>query len=167
MIPVFQTRLTREEAGNCFEACVASILEVPIETVPDFGALLLEREPRWPELVAATPPGERLPWPEGIDELHETIFGVWLRDRGLEAWEFDVPDDVTEEAWLAGCEKWNRYWIASTQVSPLFRHATVWRGSRFVHQPTPGWPLDPATLGPLRQVTVFVAADPAVRRVAA
>ena len=36
MIPVFQTRIGKI-SGNCFAACIASILEVPLTTVPDFG----------------------------------------------------------------------------------------------------------------------------------
>ena len=36
MIPVTQTR-TGQEQGNCFESCIASILEIPLWGVPDFG----------------------------------------------------------------------------------------------------------------------------------
>ena len=42
MIPVMQTRFSNEEGtehGNCFTACVASLLEVPIESVPDFSSM--------------------------------------------------------------------------------------------------------------------------------
>jgi len=35
MIPVYQTIFTAE-TGDCYRACVASILEVPIETLPNF-----------------------------------------------------------------------------------------------------------------------------------
>jgi len=38
MIPVKQTRLHNEpegSIGNCWEACIASILELPIEDIPD------------------------------------------------------------------------------------------------------------------------------------
>ena len=35
MIGVKQTILTKEEGGNCFAACLASILEVPLEAVPN------------------------------------------------------------------------------------------------------------------------------------
>ena len=35
MIPVTQTRTGAQ--GNCFEACMASLLEVPLSEVPDFG----------------------------------------------------------------------------------------------------------------------------------
>lgn len=40
MKPIDQTRLHDEQTeGNCFEACLASILEMSIEDVPDFGGL--------------------------------------------------------------------------------------------------------------------------------
>jgi hypothetical protein len=35
VIPVMQTKIG-EDHGNCFEACMASILEIPIYRVPDF-----------------------------------------------------------------------------------------------------------------------------------
>ena len=35
MIPVTQTRTGAD--GNCFAACLASILEIPLRSVPDFG----------------------------------------------------------------------------------------------------------------------------------
>ena len=35
MIPTFQTVIDKE-VGNCFSACVASILEMKIEDIPDF-----------------------------------------------------------------------------------------------------------------------------------
>lgn len=38
MKPVYQTRYKRGE-GNCLPACIASILEVPIESIPDFCSL--------------------------------------------------------------------------------------------------------------------------------
>lgn len=38
MLPVFQTRFNGPGGGNCLSACVASLLELPIEQVPDFNA---------------------------------------------------------------------------------------------------------------------------------
>lgn len=39
MIPVMQTKVSTidgKSKGNCFEACIASLLEIPIEEVPRF-----------------------------------------------------------------------------------------------------------------------------------
>jgi len=35
MIPIFQT-IQNDKNGNCYAACIASILEVPLETIPNF-----------------------------------------------------------------------------------------------------------------------------------
>lgn len=160
--PVFQTRMTREEAGNCFEACIASVLEVPLSDVPDFGARVLDARPDWPQLVREhAARGEALPWPEGADEGYEAAMMQWLASLGLTYWEYDVPEQATRDQilWMVR----DGYWIASTQVHPSFRHATVWKGDRLVHNPTPGWPVGPdgvPALGELRCATLFGALDP-------
>jgi hypothetical protein len=47
MKPVEQTYLTYPD-GNCFAACVASVLELPLEAVPDFkGEGWLDRWQEW------------------------------------------------------------------------------------------------------------------------
>jgi hypothetical protein len=46
MIPVTQTR-TGKVDGNCFPACLASILEIPLESIPEFGG-----EDEWIENTA-------------------------------------------------------------------------------------------------------------------
>lgn len=56
MKPVHQTNFQRG-TGNCFAACLASILEMPLEEVPNFchegsdadGSTWLERTARWLE----------------------------------------------------------------------------------------------------------------------
>lgn len=60
MIPVDQTMFRPSEgdgAGNCLAACIASVLELPLEDVPNFAALSQEE------------------W--------FTALQTWLRDRGL------------------------------------------------------------------------------------
>lgn len=47
MKPVFQTLPAPEGKGNCLQACIASILELPLETVPHFA--LWYDEPDWHE----------------------------------------------------------------------------------------------------------------------
>ena len=43
MIAVMQTEFGKGQ-GNCFSACLASVLEVPIESVPNFCAHWMERD---------------------------------------------------------------------------------------------------------------------------
>ena len=65
MIPIEQTILTPPD-GNCFAACVASILEVPLAEVPSVP------EPAW--------------WP---------ALEAWLAPRGLAVLHFAVrPEDI-------------------------------------------------------------------------
>ena len=45
MIPVHQTKVGF--GGNCFRAAVASILELPLEDVPCFEDLMMERDDWW------------------------------------------------------------------------------------------------------------------------
>lgn len=65
-----------DEGGDCFAACIASILEVPIEGFPNFLAKV----------------GEKTWWERWQDFLYENY-----RQR-LVNWEDDFPD-VTKLAW--------------------------------------------------------------------
>lgn len=59
------------EVGNCFSACVASLLELPIEDVPTF---------------VTCEPGDRLIW--------RTHFLSWLKPRGYYALTFQYNEDI-------------------------------------------------------------------------
>jgi hypothetical protein len=112
MIPVQQTRF--KDGGNCFSACLASILELAIGVVPNFA----EKGERWFDLAQA-----------------------WLAKRGLrlvavpahELAAFDVEDwaeTVAGEAAVA-------WWIAAGPGPRGRKHAVVMRGSDVVHDPHP------------------------------
>lgn len=56
MKPVFQTVFATEEhpkQGDCFRACIASILELPIDAVPDFCAIPHDWENNFHEWLSA------------------------------------------------------------------------------------------------------------------
>jgi hypothetical protein len=59
MNKIWQTRVFPEK-GNCFSACVASILELPIESVPDFDNDIKD------------------------DDSWLEKWQIWLRERGLQ-----------------------------------------------------------------------------------
>lgn len=63
MTPVFQTKFGPEE-GNCFRSCVASILDVTLEDLPEF-----------------TPK-------DGQNHEWRVILNTWLLERGLSYSEF-------------------------------------------------------------------------------
>lgn len=46
MKPIMQTKFGADE-GNCFAACVASMLEINIDDVPDFYTLAQEKKSHW------------------------------------------------------------------------------------------------------------------------
>ena len=83
MRPVVQTRTGR--GGNCYQACIASVLEVPIEEVPaqalanspeDYVRILRGRlAPRGLSLIAGTFGGPLRPEEIRAELRHE---GYWL-----------------------------------------------------------------------------------------
>lgn len=169
MIPVFQTRYAVETFGNCFEACIASILELPLSSVPDRAALVdLDA---WADEVsrARAAGGEQavgdldLPstYDAGEDELR-----VWLASKGLVWLDLDIaPGGLTSEVWLEVAERIYSagYWIGHTRQSRrATAHATVWKGSAVVHNPHRNGPVDADELGPLFAATVLAAGDPAL-----
>lgn len=170
MIPVFQTRYAVETFGNCFEACLASILELPLAAIPDRAALV--DADAWADRVnqAHIAGGDQavgdLDLPAEY-EAGEEALRQWLEERGL-AW-FDIligsaaEKVVPERVWLDVASKVfaRGYWIGHTRTAPrATSHATVWRGASVVHNPSRGWPAD-KDLGPLHAATLLVAADPA------
>jgi hypothetical protein len=130
MIPVDQTRLNspganrpEEPPGNCFSACIASILELRLSEVPD-------------ELEFWTPRAH----PRHSWVLYEQRMNSWLRDRGL----------IMLISPYAGCryfganESLDLYCVisGSSPRYPDWKHAVVGniRGgqeARIVHDPHP------------------------------
>lgn len=165
MIPIFQTRYAVETFGNCFEACIASILELPLAAVPD-RAQFVDAD-KWADTVATAQRAGKdvgdLDLPPDY-ERGELALREWLEDHGL-AW-FDVwLDDktITPAGWLevARGALLRSYWIAHTRTTPSATlHATVWHGAEVAHNPSRGAGLT-ATLGPLLAATLLVAGDPA------
>jgi hypothetical protein len=72
MIPVYQTNFD-VPGGNCFSACVASILELPLEQVPYF----MENDHSW--------------WQKFNKWLKlRNMYGVYL----LEEWSVEIPAGI-------------------------------------------------------------------------
>lgn len=139
MKPVMQTKFTKDD-GNCLQACMASILELPIESVPDF----------------VNTCGQK--WlPEIIHWCHENGFGVVFANANA--------DHVFPQMFLG-----NIYGIASFSIpGHEYNHAVVVQFSLsgvthrehesdlmhkmdIVHDP---WPY-PHRLGDLENVMVLV-----------
>lgn len=164
MIPVFQTRYAVETFGNCLEACIASILEVPLSVIPDRAAQVdLDA---WADLVSRTrfARGERavgdLELPASY-ELGEEDLRAWLLERGIGWLDLDQVHDQAEALDVMG--QMGGYWIAHTRQSrAATSHATVWLGRELVHNPSrKAADLDAKALGPIHAITLLVASRPA------
>ena len=106
MIPVTQTRMG--DRGNCLSACVASLLEIPIEWVPDFTRELY---------------GPVTPQPMKLN--------AWLTSVGLEA--LYCMTDLMHPHHVAP----DGYYIM-TGWSPRGRpHVVIGLGKDIVHDPHP------------------------------
>lgn len=108
MKPVDQT-VFGWPGGNCFSACVASILELPIEEVPYFMGDPEEPHDAW---------GRRL--------------DAWLRPRGLYALHFENDPTAADAYPISGL-----YILGGRSPRGDFAHAVVACGKRIVHDPHP------------------------------
>lgn len=125
MKKVFQT-LFGEEKGNCFQAAVASILEMDLEQVPHFCK-------------------------DNPNDDWYFAFVDWLRSFGFSAIHIAATPEVLESANLDGC-----YIIVSGKSPRGLQHSCVYRGKRLKHDPIKGmqgvkpmgidiiFPVDPA-----------------------
>lgn len=108
MTPVDQTRFGAVD-GDCFAACVATLLGLPLAEIPNFCAPeQLDADGRW--------------WPN---------FRAWCAARGLEAvclLAADQPPGAVPDFDAIG---------SGPSPRGAFLHATVWRNGRLWHDPHP------------------------------
>ena len=125
MTPVHQ-EIVDPRLGDCVRACFASLMDLPLQDVPNFSAL-----------------PTRQMW------MHAQVQGMyhWLRPQGLDILEWSEPDPLPEDVY--GDEPFHPYVIASgpSATFPDSRHVVIaerywdeersrWR-ARFVHDPNP------------------------------
>ncbi len=118
MIPISQSR--RSPQGDCLRACIASLLEVGINDVPDF-------------ISARDNPGDD--YPAWYIEIQS-----WLKERGYGLSEFQLDKDTQWRAIMP----WPMWCIFLGPHPTGIRHAIVGQieGKRFI----PKWdPLDDLT----------------------
>lgn len=113
MIPIYQTN-TSVPGGNCFQACVASIFELPLDEVPFFldGAA---GDSRWTQ--------EQWDAVREFAQVHGKT-ALWIDD--------EEPEGVKK------LETSNLYYIAIGPGSvSQFGHCVVMQAGEFIHDPTP------------------------------
>ena len=111
VIPVYQTRtVANDGCGNCFAACVASILEL-----------------RLSEVCAVSPKDETF-WPQWEE---------WLTDRGLEL-DYERADDAPPKGYSIGQGYGDRiYPEGHSMAGRPIAHAAVMFNGVLVHDPYP------------------------------
>lgn len=110
MKPVDQTIFGPGEgaaAGNCWSACIASILELPLAEVPHFVAV--EGDDWWLAMQA------------------------WLQERGLQAVHFEVAGKDLSELW----EPKGFTILTGDSPRGDFLHAVIGEGFSMIHDPHP------------------------------
>jgi len=113
MKPVYQTRFGKRESedtkgGNCFQAALASLLELPLKRVPDFCNIY---------------PLEGREWYDRYIE--------WLRRRGLSVITLRIGDRFTlKDESLRDC-----YLLTGGPNADGVRHMTIYRNGECVHNP--------------------------------
>lgn len=121
MIPVDQTTFgdgsDGKEPGNCFAACLASVLELPLSEVPNF---MTEYEPVGWFLKAQR----------------------WLGGRGLAILDLHYEDGAPDEFWTLPVVQPGQIWIAAGMANRdgrEIRHCVVMRGPEreMLHDPNP------------------------------
>ena len=128
MKPVLQRFRTVNEAeniaGDCYRACVASIMELDLEEVPNFNE----------------------GFPDG-DTFHRRV-SEWLAPRGFGKAMFAIGDDLDLPGLLEFMADWspNCYYILGGTSPRGFDHAVVGLNDKIVHCPNEN---DPPLVGVL------------------
>src|SRR4051812_48979370 len=110
MIPKYQ-----QKPNECFAACVASILECPVDRVP----------------VADVPNGSPLP------KEYEAALNAWLAERGCGGYvEFGFPGNL---AWILGQMAEHGYQVHYILTGTNHKgavHSVLCRGGEIIHDPS-------------------------------
>lgn len=109
MIPIKQTKFGEE--GNCFAACIASLLECDIDSVPFLG-----KDEDWNEY------SERLN--DFLKESHQILF----------SWDEYDPEIITDFT-ITGLK--NTYYILSGKAARGYEHAVIYKNGILAHDPHP------------------------------
>lgn len=131
MKPVDQTKFGFG-SGNCEAACIASILEIPLEDIPDFhGNDPTDAEAYWQNVRK------------------------WCEDKPFTIIPIKFSDGHDPKEFLKDC------WVIASGPSPRgteewHRHAVVWKNGKIVHDPHPSR----AGLKKIDVYDMFVIKDP-------
>lgn len=116
MKPIYQrSGAAMGETGDCFAACIASLLELRLEEVPNF--------------MASTPDGVTLD-PAAARDLDE-----WFIARGFHYVEFGFRATLEQTLAMMETEHHGMTYVLVGCTYGYRTHAVVARGDRIVHDP--------------------------------
>lgn len=131
MKPVMQT-LFNTTNGNCFQACVASIMELPLTNVPNFMDFNDDKGHWWRE------------------------FGAWLRRRNMFHYSVELAEPNRGE-WADWLEDKQLIYLGSIKSGGV-HHALVLKGTNVIHDP---WPNNAKfTFDDIVDIQFFLCIDP-------
>ena len=107
MIPVDQT-ITNFETGNCMQACVASIFELPLDDVPNF-------------------------MKDGKDNYANNI-KIWSKEMGLSILDVELNEDF--EKYMSNCYM-VAVGKSPRGTKDWHRHGVIWFNGEMTHDPHP------------------------------
>lgn len=111
-----QSMLVKRETGDCFRACVASLLEWPLDTVPHFFQ------------------GQRVG--AAISPQRETAMQDWFGQLGLGFVTIPIQADTPGQAMAVFGNRYpSLYYILVGQSWKGINHAVVCRGTYMAHDP--------------------------------
>ena len=132
MIPVMQSNLSSTE-GDCFAACVASILEVSLSDIPNF---MLQKGDKW--------------WDH---------YNKWLLENyNCVAFNFELDSNNREE-WISLCIESNLYCMGTIKCSNRLIHSVVLKSGNIVHNPWPYYGGDHSEFT-IKSIEFIVPLDP-------
>lgn len=142
MIPVDQTILD-SKSGNCFPATLASLLEVPLEDIPNFCA------------------NDKINWFEAFSAWIYAYgyFPLYLAKKKGKTWK-----KTQREEWK---HITNNCTVEASVDSPRFpgvcTHSVLFNKGKVLHDPHPDKTSMTCTLDDLLSIILFVTIDPARR----
>lgn len=131
MIPIIQTKTVIKNSageiivhGNCFPACIASILELPISEVPNF------------EVFYHLPREDSFYWEVLLRFLSSKGWEITYDDR-FKCFHLDIFPDKEDQVSQFLYELKDQYYLVSGKSSRGFSHIVIYQNGKMVHDPYP------------------------------
>lgn len=134
MIPVTQTKVVVKNSkdefivrGNCYAACIASIMELPISEVPNVEVFFHIDNGYWAEVMHTflESKGWELCTDDVYKRFHKDIFG----------YDFNGTDENGKIKYYYECV--DKYYLVSGKSVRGVHHTCIYRNGKLVHDPHP------------------------------